>query len=365
MRKNNLLHIEVIRIIAIILVIYNHTGDRGSTLYTQYQSTEIAYWFWSFWAHYCKINVPLFFMIAGALLLGKDEKISRILSHRVLKIIKALFFISIAYYLLVTRAIEGGDVYHFIKLFYSGWISPFFWFLYAYIVFLILLPFTRGMSKVMDISNFKLLISVYIIAQVIIPLLSLLLFDNKIGMTEYLAKPWILSKLIIFPLLGYYVEKNMDFSKITLKHILLFLSIIIICTVFNTYLTYYSEKLFEINKTVYYGPFGDTLYRNMFDVANALLTYIIIKYFISYKDCFKGMEKLKKIISIVGSCVFGIYLVHAIVMICILHKFGFLEFLNQLNSRTLGACVYVLASFMLSLLVVLILKKLKIFNSIL
>lgn len=65
-------YIECLRIIAIILVIYNHTRELGFTLY-QYTSDACSYYLSVFMIPVCKTAVPIFLMISGATLLGKKK----------------------------------------------------------------------------------------------------------------------------------------------------------------------------------------------------------------------------------------------------------------------------------------------------
>lgn len=68
--KRNLLHIELIRIIAAYFVIFNHTNKKGFFLFSVYERGSLQYWVYMIFSVFCKISVPLFFMIVGALLLN-------------------------------------------------------------------------------------------------------------------------------------------------------------------------------------------------------------------------------------------------------------------------------------------------------
>ncbi|MDE7206696.1 MAG: acyltransferase family protein, partial [Lachnospiraceae bacterium] len=78
MTKRNLLHIEFIRIIAAFFVIFNHTGDKGFFIYSTYDLGGFHYWLALAISIVCKISVPLFFMISGALLLEKEYSLKTI-----------------------------------------------------------------------------------------------------------------------------------------------------------------------------------------------------------------------------------------------------------------------------------------------
>ena len=75
------IYFELMRVIAVGLVIFNHIDG-----YTLYQvSSGSAQWFYMFLTMITRINVPLFFMISGALLLRKQEEFPLVLKKRVKK----------------------------------------------------------------------------------------------------------------------------------------------------------------------------------------------------------------------------------------------------------------------------------------
>lgn len=78
-----LAYIDALRIIAILLVVFNHLP--GYTLYMS--NTGPKAWLYMFLTMVTRINVPLFLMVSGALLLGKRESISRVLRHRAARIV--------------------------------------------------------------------------------------------------------------------------------------------------------------------------------------------------------------------------------------------------------------------------------------
>ena len=73
MKKKKLLYIEFLRAAAIFFVIFNHTATEGFLLFTKYPTDNIQYWLYLAISIFCKFAVPVYFMISGALLLGKDE----------------------------------------------------------------------------------------------------------------------------------------------------------------------------------------------------------------------------------------------------------------------------------------------------
>ena len=70
--KQRKLHYDILRIIASLCVIYNHTSERGYYLYA-FPCSFILKDFYIAVAALIAVAVPIFFMISGALLLSKDE----------------------------------------------------------------------------------------------------------------------------------------------------------------------------------------------------------------------------------------------------------------------------------------------------
>lgn len=85
-------YIECLRIIAIILVIYNHTRELGFTLY-QYTSDACSYYLSVFMIPVCKTAVPIFLMISGATLLGKKEDYRQLFSGRIARYVGIILFL--------------------------------------------------------------------------------------------------------------------------------------------------------------------------------------------------------------------------------------------------------------------------------
>ena len=63
------LHIEALRIVAALFVLFNHTGEEGFFLFAAWPSTSPLCWAYLSLSILCKAAVPLFFMASGALLL--------------------------------------------------------------------------------------------------------------------------------------------------------------------------------------------------------------------------------------------------------------------------------------------------------
>lgn len=149
MTSNKRLDIELMRIIAAFFVIFNHTGNTGFFLFSLYDTQTFQYWIYLFISIFCKVSVPLFFMIAGALLLNRQgETLKELWIHRVFHILLILAVWSLFYYLVaVYQGSETFSIKHFLsKLYDKNWNFSY-WYLYAYVAFLISLPLLRRLAQ--------------------------------------------------------------------------------------------------------------------------------------------------------------------------------------------------------------------------
>lgn len=147
-------YIEWLRIIAIVLVIYNHSGYRGFWLFTI--TEEISSKYLSLIMHtICKIAVPIFLMISGVTLLDKDEDYKTLFRKR---IFKYLFIILLFGTLQYFRYLRVGKVSFTLRAWflsiYSTPVLETYWFLYLYLGFLLEVPFLRKIVKNLQKSDF-------------------------------------------------------------------------------------------------------------------------------------------------------------------------------------------------------------------
>ena len=140
MKENKKIHLEIIRIIALICIIYNHTGERGNNIYL-FTNGNITFAISLITDILCKIGVPLFLMISGALLLTKEEDWQQIYQKRGLRIIKViLLFVTIRYlyecYFVKKLSFSFLELF---KIILEGNLFTPYWFLYTYLSVLLIL----------------------------------------------------------------------------------------------------------------------------------------------------------------------------------------------------------------------------------
>lgn len=287
--------IEIIRIIAICMVIYNHTGENGYELFRSAEST----WLWLiaiFIDVFVKAGVPLFFMISGALLLGKEEPIKDVLLRRVLRYAIILVVFSFIYYvrMYIQHPEYGFSIVFFLKYIYSQpFITPF-WFLYLYIAFLLILPVLRAIVKGLNEYGYVLLVVIAVI-------MNLLVVAEFIFKLEpiYFSIGFFETNML-YPVLGYGIANILSEKWFSIKcRAVMAIMVLLnyICSVFM--------NIMEYRETMGYS--GE--YIDHFMVIPAISVFYFIIYLVEKRGHKNdNKETINRIISYVGSCTFTIYL---------------------------------------------------------
>ena len=304
-KRSKVIYVEILRIIAIVFVVFHHTNYQGYVRFTTYGAGSFPYWICMVFSVLAGISVPLFFMISGMLLLGKeDETIGYVWKKRILKYLIVLLLFSLWRYI---RGI-GYDFGQFsvtdlLTRLYSGQVTVTYWFLYAYIAFLIQLPFLRKIAKGFTSKEFCLMLAIQAAFNGVFIFLQ---YRMSAGTVEYPGAliPVICTNTLVFhPLTGYYLGKVLD--KVTTKMCLISLAAFLVSVAATMYLTDYRIKLT--------GDLDETAVASFFDSFRA---FEVIFIFLIVRKLFEG-RKLPKVIEALvislGGCVFGIYLIETVV----------------------------------------------------
>ncbi|MCR5417510.1 MAG: acyltransferase family protein [Lachnospiraceae bacterium] len=118
-------YLDFLRIVAILMVLFNHR-----LAYYCIETTtqvDLSYLVKALISVTSKCAAPFFFMISGALLLGREEPFIKTLKHRILRILIVMLICAIGFIIAFN---EPGDFK--VKLN---------WYFYAYIGFLLMMPF--------------------------------------------------------------------------------------------------------------------------------------------------------------------------------------------------------------------------------
>lgn len=345
---NKKIYIEILRCIAIFLVIFNHTGIKGFQRYVMTDNI-ILHTVYLIMAIICKMAVPIFFMISGALLLNKEESIKTLYKKRIVRIIIVIFIASFIQYLYKIKSDFGTfDIFAFLKTIYTKNIIVPYWFLYSYLGFLIMLPFLRNLVKNMKKEHYYYLFTIYVIYKIIMPIITQQL-DMSVNANLKLI---LLETNIICPIVGHFCENILDIRKINKKMIIFATIALIVVLVTGVTLT-----MLEVQNT---GNKKIETYLSYGSVFIAMYTYILTKS-IFYKSELPNW--VNNIIITIGGCSFGIYLIEKI-----LRKFMLDKIVSKLSPfiKTMPACLVSIACIIcIGTVIIMILKKIPICKKIL
>ena len=206
------IHLEFLRFLAILLVIFNHTGESGYLYFTTVPGSKL-YGLYFLLSVLCKVAVPLFWMVSGALLLDKEEDMKTIFRHRFLRMAVVLAVFSFGYYLYSARNnpdFRFSIVYFFQRL-YSDDLAPAFWYLYAYLGMLVILPVLRKAAKNLTNREFMYFFAVMLLLRGVVPVLEYALWRGERTINpSFLAN--FFSYDLVFFLLGYFLEYRVPAS---------------------------------------------------------------------------------------------------------------------------------------------------------
>ena len=214
--KNKILYLEFLRGFAIFFVIFNHTGTNGFNLFSTYQPASLQFWISLGVAIFCKFSVPVFFAISGALALGKDpEPLGRLWRKKILKFSLILIIISLIYYLeLIYKAngnkliLEKGWINDFILKLYSGDVRTHLWYMYAFIAYLIGLPFLQSLVKHLEDKHYYYMVAICLLMNALVPITQFFVNNEAFRLSSDFSIGWICTNVVIYPCLGYYIHKK-------------------------------------------------------------------------------------------------------------------------------------------------------------
>lgn len=320
--------ISILRILATLSVIIIHVSGPEVVKFGKLSNFE-----WNVANFYDSISryaVPVFFMISGALLLGRTFEIKDFLKNRLGKIIPPFLFWSL-FYSLFNRYVLNDELFNISKVvkdvFYGS--EYHLWFVYTLIGVYLIAPIIQKWIHFSKQNEIKYFLIIWILT-LFLTLPGVAIYFPKINFAYF-------SGFLGYFILGFYLKKFVKCPN-WISYLLILLGLGI--TFFGTY--YFSHK----NNTFY-----DYFYEYL--SINALLVSIGV--FMLFTKIETINDSIKPLLSKVNECSFGIYLIHPLV-INILALLG--VFTYSINPL-IDILILSLACFLLSFIVVFIIKKIK------
>lgn len=347
--KEKRLDYELLRLIAICFVVYNHTQNRGFELFLQEGCQGINYYVSLVLSVLCKMGVPLFLLVSGGLLLHKNETIKKVMFGRVLRILIALVVFSAVLYGFWYRwgMLESYSLNDFLSRLWHQGISIPYWYLYAYGALLLALPLLRPMVMTMRDSTFMYLTFLYTLYHVILAPAGMLI---GWGTLNYNFSIPLLGDTVYYFMMGYYFAHRFYWDSIRWRHIGILTVLSCVSVAISCCLCAYCESKTGSVHSAYVTGFillpTITLY---LAVCHAIRQHTVPKHF-------------GRILSALGGCVFGVYLLEGVLRVELQGIYHFLE----PKIHVLPSCfVWVLSVVFAGLAITWILKRIPILRKIL
>lgn len=295
--KNKKIYLEFMRIIACFFVIVNHTM---SYVFWDYLPGGKTWCVSVFIFFLSKFSVPVFLMISGIVLLGKEDSCKKSF-NRVKKSGIIVIGVSLVYYIYDCKKISlEFNIVVFVKRVIEGPMSNCLW--YMYIGILLILPVLQKMTKPMKKQDYMyMLVSGFILLSVC-PVIAHWLDESGIS---NLITDSMLSVYVLMVVLGYYLEKYVDLKNGCIKWLLL---IIGSETCINVGLTYIEWN--DLKKAGKLTSPNDYLFYSNKEYINVMIlsvcVFFALKYLYLKYECMLN-EKVKHAITYLGSLTLGTY----------------------------------------------------------
>ena len=296
MDKSEFFWIDVLRALATICVVMLHIS--ASLLYDFNIDSMGHWWVGNIYDGSVRFSVPIFFMISGALLLSKDYALSDFMKKRFIRLIPPFLFWSLVYiaYTLLYMFYRGdtftiNDILNFIGTSFLEGSQFHLWFVYMIIGLYLLVPMVRKWIRTASPGSILIALFIWLVF-VIFNYGELISYKPTLDFRYYLG-------YLGYMILGYFLLKNNN-KLINNKWVAV--SLIFIGNALTIVGTYFIS--------LKSGSFISNLYSYL--TVNVILSAAGV--FLFFKNFTITNDRLRLVISFISRNSYGIYLVHALIM---------------------------------------------------
>jgi surface polysaccharide O-acyltransferase-like enzyme len=332
--------IDFVRILASFLVVLLHSS--ASLLDKYNEHLWASWWVGNIYDSIARICVPLFFMLSGYLLLGREEPIQVFFRKRLGKvfipfIVWSLIFVFWNIYMEKTIPASASA-------FYSILFRPAYyhlWFFYAIIGLYLFMPILRVFVQKAEPSLLYYFVLLWMLAVAILPLFAKFLKLNH----GYDLN--MISGFVGYLVLGHLVGRAPRSAKLLVASIFLAISSATVTALGTYYVTRHNENVLD---QFFYG------YLSLNVIVNSASIFYILKFFFEKVDGANTSSYLAAV-RIVSAASLGIYLVHT--MFLYLLRTGGLGFVlsSQQGNPLYIVPLVAFTAYTLSFLVIFLLQK--------
>lgn len=327
------------RFLSILFVICIHVT---SPVVSKFGNIDQSHWWYgNLYNSVSRVGVPLFFMLSGFLLLGKNEPIYTFFSKRFSKVFIPLVVWSLIYIVWKVSILNMGT-YSF-HSFYSILYSPahyHLWFMYSILGIYLYLPLLRILIANAPTTYLWYFVILWIFSVSIFPYLHIL-FDVY-SHIELKMVSGFTGYLVVGYLLG-----NIKYRKI---HFLVSSLILILSNLLTAYATLKYSVMSNQMSQLFYNYLAPNV------ILQSISIFICLKYVFNNTKLLRNSYSLH-LFKLASSCTLGIYMIHIMCIVWLSNgTFGFR--INALTFHPIYSIpLVVLLTFSLSLIITFFIKK--------
>lgn len=298
--KENIQYIDHLRAVAILGVVTIHVA---SALLNMTWNKNLPYWWIGNVAEsLVRFSVPIFLMLSGATMLGREYKLSEFYKRRFTRVVVPFIFWLIAYWVFRWSVLSSvKQPHHFVgilkwavQLFLNEGVSKHFWYVYMIMFIYLTLPYVGKYMR--KFSDYTMLI-------IIVLWIILLFFVRNTPFNTYRWNGDYVSKILCYItysgylLVGYFLAKtNFRLYNITWVWVLVFIVTVLVSAV-GTYLISGTKMNLSLQGNL-----------TLNTIMQAAAVFLIFKNIEIKNQYWSGL--LKKL----SAYSYGIYLVHIMVL---------------------------------------------------
>ena len=317
--QNKKVYFEMMRVMACALVIFNHLP--GYMLYSISKGGK--QFFYMCLAMGTRINVPLFFMISGALLLSRNEEWTSVFKKRFTRIVMLLLIFDFIL-MLINKLVnmKNGVEYEFsLSKYVHGFLenkidfAGSYWYLYSYLGTLFLLPLLQRVAKGITKNEIIALLTLHFITSSFFPLININMTKMQLPTFAFcgdFSVPFAYEKAFFYPILGYYLDNRIDIYKVKAKHLCGLIIAGVIGILLSDWCTY--------NDAILNGQYSQG-YVQLFDYLTTIVAFVLIKYVFVVRKPSLNEGIVSKVICFIGSLTLGIYMIDPCLKILLYAKY--------------------------------------------
>ena len=292
------IHLDFLRILAAFLVMLHHS--ELSELYHTGGHGPIGSFVLSCVTCYIVINVPLFFLISGALLLGREESDRVIYGRRFPRFLLLTFLVNLFTY--VYRCYPSFIAGDFFRGFFAGIMDETHWYLYAYLGLLVCLPFLRRAARGMTHTEAIVLVCMRFLFCSLLPGLNCITNYKgypAVPVSGSFSVPFAALDILFYPVMGYYLEEKLPWEKADWRWAAA--SVAVICGGIGVSAAVTCHEGLRIS-------FSGS-YLRLFAYTTAMATFVLAKYLFTRGRCRQWFEGILKTAS---SLMLGVYILEPV-----------------------------------------------------